>query len=328
MKRLLTTFVVLLLAVPCAAQISSSSIGRTLGSYTAGSNLYVPENTPSSAPTGALAGDGAGNVEDGTHTYVVTFVTSSGETTPSAPSNVVTVADKTADGKVALTGIPIGTSSVTARKLYRTFAGGTAHFLLTTLANNTATTYTDNTADASLTTAAPTQNTTSDMRYTFGQNGPTFGSWMSIYDTGSGVRLTANSQVYQFVQTYPKSLTESSATGFVRIDATQEVSVTGSIFWEVQAYQLSGTKSQALTGQTRFAIVNKGGTETCAVNQAGTDLLAESEAGSTLACTFTCASNVADTVDILANCASSLTQNYLQIRWQMLGQYTLTVTPL
>src|SRR5262249_42315303 len=39
---------------------------------------------------------------------------------------------------------------VTQRKIYRTKVGGSSYFLLTTLADNTSTTYTDNIADASL----------------------------------------------------------------------------------------------------------------------------------------------------------------------------------
>jgi len=59
-------------------------------------------------------------------------------------------------------GHPIGGSLVTARKLYRTQANGSIFYLAATLANNTATTYTDNIADASLGAQAPTTNTTSD----------------------------------------------------------------------------------------------------------------------------------------------------------------------
>lgn len=114
------------------------------------------------APTVALAAAGAGNVDNGAHRYRVTFVTAAGETEGGAISAAVTVVDKTVNGKVALSAIPVGGSAVTARKLYRTTAGGSSYLLLDTIANNTATTYTDNTADASLGAAAPTTNTTDD----------------------------------------------------------------------------------------------------------------------------------------------------------------------
>lgn len=109
---------------------------------------------PATAPTPALAGAGAGNVDNGDHKYLVTFVTDVGETAPSALSAAVTVVDKAANGKVALTAIPTSIEGrfVYARKVYRTKIGapsGTA-YLLATIADNTTTTYTDNTADANL----------------------------------------------------------------------------------------------------------------------------------------------------------------------------------
>lgn len=115
--------------------------------------------TAPGAPVAALAGLGAGNVNDGTHSYKVTFVTAAGETEAGTASNVVTTT--AGDGQVALSGIPVSPSAlVTSRKIYRTEAGGSDYLLLTTIANNTATTFADNVADGSLTTAAPSTNTT------------------------------------------------------------------------------------------------------------------------------------------------------------------------
>ncbi len=79
-----------------------------------------------------------------------------------ASASAVTVADKSVNGKVELTAIPLGGALVTSRKLYRTTAGGSTYLLLATLADNTTTTYTDNIADASLGAAAPSTNTTAD----------------------------------------------------------------------------------------------------------------------------------------------------------------------
>ena len=112
--------------------------------------------------TCALAGAGAGNVENGAHRYVVTFVTSDGETQAGDISAAVTVADKTVNGKISLSAIPLGGSLVTSRKIYRTVAAGTAYLLLATIADNTTTTYTDNIADASLGAEAPSTNSTGD----------------------------------------------------------------------------------------------------------------------------------------------------------------------
>lgn len=114
------------------------------------------------APTAALAGVGAGNVDNGAHRYGVTFVTADGQTELGAVTAALTVVDKTANGKVALSAIPVGGAAVTARKLYRTMAAGSTYLLLATLADNTTTTYTDNVADSGLGAAAPSTNTTDD----------------------------------------------------------------------------------------------------------------------------------------------------------------------
>ncbi len=118
---------------------------------------------PPGAITVALASPAiAGNVTAGAHRYAITFVTADGETQAGTVSAAVTVADAAVNGKVSLTAIPIGGALVTSRKLYRTAANGTVYLLLATLADNTTTSYTDNTADASLGAGAPTTNTTSD----------------------------------------------------------------------------------------------------------------------------------------------------------------------
>jgi uncharacterized phiE125 gp8 family phage protein len=115
------------------------------------------------APTVSLAAPAApGNVDNGAHRYLVVFVTAAGKTQAGAISAAVTVADKTVNGQVQLTGIATGSSAVTAREIYRTQAGGSTYMLLATLANNTATTYTDNIADAALGAGAPPTNTTDD----------------------------------------------------------------------------------------------------------------------------------------------------------------------
>lgn len=113
------------------------------------------------APTTGLAGAGAGNVDNGDHKYLVTLVTKWGESDPGTASGTVTVADNTSDGQVALSGIPTGTGGVcTSRNIYRTKAGGSTYYLLATIADNSTTTYTDNTADASLgSSTAPALNT-------------------------------------------------------------------------------------------------------------------------------------------------------------------------
>jgi len=61
---------------------------------------------------------------------------------------------------VAITGIQIGPAGITARRLYRSRANQTDLFLVTTINDNTTTSYTDTTADAALGVAPPPTNTT------------------------------------------------------------------------------------------------------------------------------------------------------------------------
>lgn len=59
--------------------------------------------------------------------------------------------------------LPLGPTGTTSRKLYRTVAGdGGDHKLVATIANNTATSYTDNIADGALGASAPTADSRSD----------------------------------------------------------------------------------------------------------------------------------------------------------------------
>lgn len=119
------------------------------------------------APTGALAGLGAGNVNTGAHQYRVTFVSANGETEAGAASSVVTTTS--GDGQVSVSAIPTGPPGTLARRLYRTKAGATVYYALATIGDNLTTTYADNTADASLgTDEAPTINRTCGVRHITG----------------------------------------------------------------------------------------------------------------------------------------------------------------
>jgi len=61
--------------------------------------------------------------------------------------------------RVSVSSIAVGPTGTTSRKLYRTAVGGTVFKLVTTIADNTTTTYTDSTADSGLGAAAPTSDT-------------------------------------------------------------------------------------------------------------------------------------------------------------------------
>ncbi len=121
---------------------------------------------PPGALTDNLAGAGAGNVDNGDHKYVVTLLTTKGETLKGTASGGVTVANKAVDGKVALTAIPTGDATkVVGRRIYRSKVGDlTTFFLLATILDNVTTTYTDNTADANLGAAPPTTDTSKNYR--------------------------------------------------------------------------------------------------------------------------------------------------------------------
>ena len=114
--------------------------------------------TPSDAPVAGTPSAG-GSITDGTHSYKVTFVTfGGGETLPSAKSNVITAGS--GNNTSAIT-VSVGGKNVVARKLYRTVAGDTGDWkLVTTIQDNTTTTFSDTIADGSLGASAPTVSTT------------------------------------------------------------------------------------------------------------------------------------------------------------------------
>jgi hypothetical protein len=101
------------------------------------------------APTVAV---GSATGLTGVYSWKITFVTASGETEAGVASSNLTLANQ----KANLSAIPVSPCrSVTSRKIYRTAAGGATYKLVTTLSDNTTTTYTDNTADGSLGAEAP-----------------------------------------------------------------------------------------------------------------------------------------------------------------------------
>lgn len=104
---------------------------------------------PLTAPSGAQ-GSGTG-IGAGTYLYQIAYLNDIGGESARGPASagVTIVANKSID----LTSIPVSpSSSVTSREIYRTKAGGTSYFYVATIANNTATTYTDTTNDTALVT--------------------------------------------------------------------------------------------------------------------------------------------------------------------------------
>lgn len=112
--------------------------------------VYPPTTTSavSTGAAGALTGD---------YRYKVTYVNSQSVESDVGP---VTATHTAAATQISMTAVPTAPQSfgVSARRIYRTTAGGTTYKLLTTISDNTTTTYLDNTADASLGATAPTDN--------------------------------------------------------------------------------------------------------------------------------------------------------------------------
>ena len=99
----------------------------------------------------------AGNL-NGTYTYCVSFVTADGET----GNDIATVGDYPVNQQISLTNIPIGPAGTIARKIYRGKSSSYDLNLLTTINDNTTTTFNDNVPDATVAAAQklPKNNTT------------------------------------------------------------------------------------------------------------------------------------------------------------------------
>ncbi len=121
--------------------------------------LGVKVTAPATAPT-VIQGVSSGSL-NGNYQYKISFTTSVGETLPGSASSTTAVV-----GTASLSAIPLGGNNVIGRKIYRTVAGGSTFLLVTTLSNNTATTYSDTLADGSL-GAAPLTVSTADSQATF-----------------------------------------------------------------------------------------------------------------------------------------------------------------
>lgn len=117
-----------------------------------------PVSSPASQLSAPIASAGAAGALTGVYRYLVTFVTAVGETT-AGPEATVTLSAQ----KGSLTGIPTGSSlsGVLSRNVYRTAAGGGSgtEKLVANIADNTTTSYIDNTVDGSLGVAVPTVDT-------------------------------------------------------------------------------------------------------------------------------------------------------------------------
>ncbi len=103
-----------------------------------------------------IAADGSNLDSAATYSYKITWDTDA--IVNGAVSNTVTT--DAAHRKVTLSNIPLGPVGCENRKIYRTEGGGTAYYLIDTIADNTTTTYTDDKVD---TTATPYPSVTDDI---------------------------------------------------------------------------------------------------------------------------------------------------------------------
>lgn len=115
----------------------------------------MQQSLPPPAPSGALAASTVLGV--GVYKWAVTYIDSAGESTPGA---LLTLTTTTNNQGANLTNIPLGPAPLTtARKIYRTAVGGAQLKLLTTINDNSTTTFADTTADGSLGVNAPAVST-------------------------------------------------------------------------------------------------------------------------------------------------------------------------
>jgi hypothetical protein len=183
-------------------------VGVRKGNFTTKVDIAAPAK-----PVAVVSGLGAGLVTSGAHLYKITFVTVSGETTGGTASDSVTTVEAY-DGQVDLSAIPTGPTGTTARKIYRTEAGGADYKLLATLANNTATTYRDNIADGSLGAAIPVANTS-------GLSAPGAGMAANLSTLGAGL-VTSGAHLYKvsFVTASGETLASVASNSVTTAEAT------------------------------------------------------------------------------------------------------------
>jgi hypothetical protein len=116
-------------------------------------NCRFAAYTPTTSIPSATAVGSGGSLSAGVYRYRVSITYSGGWEIPltACGERVLT---SVSNDSVNISGIQIGstlgTNTVTGRKIYRTAANGSTFKLLTTIADNVTTTYTDTTADASL----------------------------------------------------------------------------------------------------------------------------------------------------------------------------------
>jgi hypothetical protein len=116
---------------------------------------FTRHGVPEATGVVSVVCGGAGNLAAGTYSWRVTYVNSAAVEGDVGTAVTLTL---TGSGLVAVTDIPVAPVShgVAQRRVYRTAVGGTTYKLVTTIADNTTTTYNDQIPDVSLGATAPT----------------------------------------------------------------------------------------------------------------------------------------------------------------------------
>jgi len=171
---------------------------------------FIPVPDPS-APTLSLIADASGLLNVGVYNYRVTFITTLGETHTSANTSITT----DVNNKKVLVTIPTSDDSrVTGRKIYRTPVGAatTTENLVTTINDNTTTTYIDNIPDGSLGARCPYWgvNSTCKQIMVKGARCMLLDSNATIVGDLAGVNLTTGGQPTLFGNTAGWKLTTGS----------------------------------------------------------------------------------------------------------------------
>lgn len=144
-----------------AADVCDEMVAVAAGqadTFVVGHAVTTPESNPI---TQVMSVSVAGTLTSNNYRYKYTFTTAAGETEPSPASSVCVGGGYDTDAGAYLSGIrisniPLGTATVTGRKIYRSENGG-AYYLAGTIADNVTTTFDD---AGTVGAAAPSANTT------------------------------------------------------------------------------------------------------------------------------------------------------------------------
>jgi Cu-Zn family superoxide dismutase len=148
---------------PGTERLASTITDNTTSSFTdavldQALNTSLPASNTAGVPApgaASIATNGSGNL-NGAYRYALTFVSPTGETTGGAEFGAAVTGNT-----VQLTNIPLGPTTTSARRIYRTAAGAVpgTEKLVASINDNATTVYYDNMADSSLGATIPTTNT-------------------------------------------------------------------------------------------------------------------------------------------------------------------------